>query len=532
MRLASLGADVSFANIVVPTVDLVRLTSLADVLISQRRHVLFVGGAGTGKTAMVKEYLRNIEDNMMSATINMNYYTDSYSIQQQLEQPIDKRSGKTYGPPVAKKLIYFVDDLNMAQVETYGTQTPIELIRQHMDYGSWYDRTDLGLKKFMQDVQFVCCMNNKSGSFTVNPRLQRHFSCFSCALPSEQDLTLVYGAILSNHFKLFNDSVAKIVPSIVDATIIAHKEISSRFLPSAVKFHYNFNMRDLAAIVGGMVSSRPEYYGSVVKVCRLWLHECERVFADRLVSNTEIKRCVDLLQDVAKRHFDQDPDELFAEPNIFTSFATSTIDDEPAYLPISDMPQLKAVLGDKLAEYNENNPIMKLVLFEQAMEHITRIARIINFPGGNALLVGVGGSGKQSLAKLASFLCGYGVVQISVTSDYNVNDLKEELKELYRKAGVKPAEPITFMMTDSQIVDEKFLVYVNDLLSSGVIPDLFLKDEYDAIFGSLRNAAKAAGVQDTRDAMMEFFTERVKNNLHVVLCFSPVGEEFRIRPRR
>ena len=141
MRLASLGADVSFANIVVPTVDLVRLTSLADVLISQRRHVLFVGGAGTGKTAMVKEYLRNIEDNMMSATINMNYYTDSYSIQQQLEQPIDKRSGKTYGPPVAKKLIYFVDDLNMAQVETYGTQTPIELIRQHMDYGSWYDRT-------------------------------------------------------------------------------------------------------------------------------------------------------------------------------------------------------------------------------------------------------------------------------------------------------------------------------------------------------------------------------------------------------
>ena len=107
-------------------------------------------------------------------------------------------------------------------------------------------------------------------------------------------------------------------------------------------------------------------------------------------------------------------------------------------------------------------------------------------PGGNALLVGVGGSGKQSLAKLASFICGYSVYQISVTSDYGVADLKEELKELYKKAGVKPAEPMVFMMTDSQIVDERFLVYVNDLLSSGVIPDLFLKDEYDAIFSSLK----------------------------------------------
>ena len=54
-----------------------------------------------------------------------------------------------------------------------------------------------------------------------------------------------------------------------------------------------------------------------------------------------------------------------------------------------------------------------------------------------------------------------------------MSELKEELKELYRKAGVKPAEPITFILTDSQIVDERFLVYMNDLLSSGNIPGLF-----------------------------------------------------------
>jgi hypothetical protein len=73
---------------------------------------------------------------------------------------------------------------------------------------------------------------------------------------------------------------------------------------------------------------------------------------------------------------------------------------------------LKKVLEDKLGEYNETNAVMELVLFQQAMEHVTRIARIIDLPRGNAMLVGVGGSGKQSLARLAAFICGYEVFQV------------------------------------------------------------------------------------------------------------------------
>ena len=79
---------------------------------------------------------------------------------------------------------------------------------------------------------------------------------------------------------------------------------------------------------------------------------------------------------------------------------------------------------------------MNLVLFDMAMLHVVRIARIIGFPQGNALLVGVGGSGKQSLARLASFICGNAVTQVAVTSTFGVSELKEELKEL-RGAGVR-----------------------------------------------------------------------------------------------
>lgn len=104
-------------------------------------------------------------------------------------------------------------------------------------------------------------------------------------------------------------------------------------------------------------------------------------------------------------------------------------------------------------------------------KRVFRIMRILDLPCGNAMLVGVGGSGKQSLARLASFICGYSVFQISVTSTYDISDFKENLLELYKKAGTK-GTPVTFLMTDNQIVKERFLVFINDLLSTGYIADL------------------------------------------------------------
>lgn len=103
---------------------------------------------------------------------------------------------------------------------------------------------------------------------------------------------------------------------------------------------------------------------------------------------------------------------------------------------------------------------MDLVLFEDAMCHVARINRIIESPRGNALLVGVGGSGKQSLARLAAFISSFEVFQISLRKGYGVQDLKTDLAGLYMKAGVKKT-PVMFLLTDSQIAEEKFLVLIN-----------------------------------------------------------------------
>ncbi len=79
---------------------------------------------------------------------------------------------------------------------------------------------------------------------------------------------------------------------------------------------------------------------------------------------------------------------------------------------MQDFEHLNRLLTEALKQHNEMYAHMDLVLFADAMRHVCRITRVVLNPGGHALLVGVGGSGKQSLARLAAFICGYSVYQV------------------------------------------------------------------------------------------------------------------------
>ena len=233
------------------------------------------------------------------------------------------------------------------------------------------------------------------------------------------------------------------------------------------------------------------------------------------------------------RIFLQDMDEalLFANevPLLYCHFATGI--GEPKYMPVTNWQDLNKILVEALEGYNEINAAMNLVLFEDAICHILRINRILESPRGNALLVGVGGSGKQSLSRLSAFISSLEVFQVQLRKGYGIPDLKLDIGAQYMKAGVKNI-PTMFLMTDAQVSDEKFLVLINDLLASGEIPNLFPDDEVENIIGGVRNEVKGAGIQDTRENCWKFFIERVRRQLKVVLCFSPVGTTLRVRSRK
>ncbi|KAG1695800.1 hypothetical protein DVH05_019139 [Phytophthora capsici] len=531
--------DVPFHALVVPTTESTRLHSIIDLLLRRRNPTILVGSSGSGKSSLVHEHLKGLEDDVTFTYASLHHYMDARELQLRLEQSLEKRSGRVYGPLYNRKLIYFLDDLNMPFVEEFGTQTALALLRQYMDYQSWYDRHDLSSKKIIQDVQFLACMNHKAGSFTVNPRLHRHFSTLCISMPSKQDLTTIYSALLSQHLTNFADKIKKLAPSIITATIDLYTEVRANFLPTATKFHYVFSMRELSSLFQGLFMAKPEaYLNSSLQFCRLWTHECFRVFSDRMSSPSEIQRFNEMAVEQMKKNFEEDQAQVFAPPLICVNFLGSSTAEEYggstlSYVPVVDKTQLTMCLERKLAEYNETHPVMSLVLFDQALEHVTRIVRILANPRGNALLIGVGGSGKQSLSRLASFICGYSLVSLttSASPSYGMSELKEDLKDIYRKAGVRPAKPIVLLLTDSQITDNRFLVPLTDALTSGYISDLFSSEEMESMAGSIRLEAKARGIPDTKEQLQEFFYERVRSNLHLILAFSPVGVDLRIRCR-
>ena len=523
------------SNIVVETSESVRLLHYVNQMQQHGNPALFVGTSGTGKTAVIKSFLKSLSNEKYStATINLNSYTDATTLRDIMGQHVDKRSGRNFGPPGGKKLIYFIDDLNMPFVDTYGTQSPIALVRQQMDYKLWYDTTESDpnrKKKIIHDCQYIAAMNSKAGSFTVNERLMGHFATFSCSTPTRDQLVMIYRSILDGHLSNFDDDkIIKQSLNVTNATIDLLETMSKspKFKPSSTKFHYSFTMRDVSNVFQGLVTSRPGTL-SPVEFIRMWHHECTRVFGDRLIDQNDVDAFTEVIKELSKKNFaDFDQDKLTALPLLFGSF----ISKERAYTPITNYEDLNKALESFLADYNENNAELPLVLFEMAMNHVVRIARIIANPKGNAFLIGVGGSGKQSLTRLASWICGYEVFQIQVTRLYSAADLMEDIKQLYMKCGVK-GQGVSFMLTDSQIVDEKWLVYINDLLSSGDIPSLFAEDEKDSIYSSLRSEFKLHGIEDSdRAAMHDYFINKVGKNLHLVLCFSPVGEAFRVRCRK
>eukprot|EP01018_Ginkgo_biloba_P007241 Gb_31253 [translate_table: standard] len=178
---------------------------------------------------------------------------------------------------------------------------------------------------------------------------------------------------------------------------------------------------------------------------------------------------------------------------------------------------------------------MKLVMFLDAIEHTSRICRVIRLPLGNALLLGVGGSGRQSLTKLATFMEDFELFQIEITKGYGNNEWRDDLRRMLLKAGTDDKET-TFLFSDTQILMESFLEDINNILNSGEarfysVPNIWKNEDIDLIANAMRPLLQQQGIPATKIALQSTFLKRVRQNLHVVICMSPIGNAFRARLR-
>ncbi|KAJ3098250.1 Dynein heavy chain 3, axonemal [Phlyctochytrium planicorne] len=541
-----------FNAITVPTIDTARYSYILDLFIKHNKQVLVVGPTGTGKSVYINnKLLKGLPTEKYTPVfINFSAQTSANQTQDIILAKLDKRRRGVFGPAHGLKAVIFVDDLNMPAREKYGAQPPIELLRQWMDHQNWYDLKDTSSMQLV-DIQFVAAMGPPGGGRNpVTNRFLRHFNTIGINSFEEQTLKSIFTTIVEWHFvsNSFPGSVINLKNQLINATLEVYLGAIENLLPTPRKSHYLFNLRDFSRVVQGLLLASQEKYQDPQKVIRLWCHEAYRVFYDRLVDDSDRHWFFDNMRDLISRQFGGTKfDDLFSH---LDSNKDGRVDDDNMrslmfgdfmvpmapikfYDEVRDMGTISDVIKGQLDEYNQvSKSPMNLVIFRFAIEHVSRISRILKQPAGHALLVGVGGSGRQSLTKLASYMSEFQLFQVEISKNYGLNEWRDDLKKILIKSGAE-GKPSVFLFSDTQLQLESFLEDINNMLNTGEVPNIFPADEKAAVIEQVRNAILKENpkFEASPAALYSSFISRCKENLHIVLCMSPIGDAFRNRLR-
>jgi dynein heavy chain len=261
----TLPEDIAFTDIVVPSTDTIRYQWLVQNFVVHGLHALLAGPTGTGKTIYVKRKLAlggGLDERVWtSILLNFSAQTSANQTQALLDSKLDKRRKGVYGPPLLRRCVVFVDDLNMPKQELYGAQPPVELLRQFMDYHGWYDLSDQSFRTVV-GVQFLAAMGPPGGGRNqVTPRYLRHFNLVSVTPFDDDSLFRIFDTILAWWCRRarLSETLTQQRGHVVRASVAAYRAVQTGLLPTPTKSHYTFNLRDLSKVMQVSGCSSPQH---------------------------------------------------------------------------------------------------------------------------------------------------------------------------------------------------------------------------------------------------------------------------------
>ena len=535
-----------FGDLIVRTKDTIRSNFLCKLLIKGGSNLIAAGPTGTGKTVGIQSLIMGgLPEKYSGIFLSFSAQTHSNQCQNTLMGKVEKRrngiESTTWGPSIGKTFVIFVDDANMPIKEQYGAQPPIELLRQFLDHAGFYNYLPPIKYNEVIDVVLTCSMGPPGGGRQhVTNRFLRHFNIVSFPEMDDESVMLIFETVMMKGRLAtvsLSQDVMEIIPQIISATTSLFHFVCKSFLPTPNHVHYVFNLRDITKVFTLIYNIEPRIITTPINMIKLWCHECIRVFRDRLICVADRNTLNDELDRLCKNTFEVEnglKDIITTERLVYGDFMIPDIESR-VYDEVTDMHAFVTSMSQYLQDYNETSdssrPAMPLVIFLDAAEHVARISRVLQMPSGHALLLGIGGSGRKSLARLATYIPELEVFYLEITKSFTVADWKESLRSLMNDAGVED-KGTCFLFTDTQIIKPIFMEDVASLLGTADVPNLFDGAELDNIHNYFRSVCQAERLPTTKLSLYSRFISQVRRNLHIVLAFSPIGEAFRTRMRQ
>ena len=521
-----------FSSIYVPTIDSLRYSFILETLLNLRGNVYVTGETGTGKTAIIQNIIKKLNDTEEWTFIRMNFsaQTSSKEIQSGLENKLEQEKGKKFlWGQGGKKCLIYIDDVNMPEPNEWGAHPPIELLRQYLDQGGWYDRPAFFWKHISNTNMIVAGGPPFGGRSLLTDRFTRHFTLICFPQPNKQVLGYIFENILKGFFtvNIFSEVVKKYTIETVTSTIELYEFMLTNMKPIPSKFHYIFNLRDISRIFQGILMIESRYFTTPESYIKLWLHEVERVFCDRLTNQQDLKEVRDMICSLLRNKFKTNYtyDQIYNKgpPIYYGEVHKGMIPNRP-YEFITNHEVLYKKLNEFVSIYNSKNKTapMDIVFFDYFVTHILRVCRVLRMPHGNMVLIGHGGSGKQTVCQLASFIMtgqSDRYTTFNAPRDFKLFEFKKVIKDIIKRSNYYP---LVLLLNDNNVGHNFILENINNFLSNGEIPGL-LETEYAMPMGSL---------QPSPDLTYDLFVENTKSNLHILFCTSPVGENLRMRMRK
>jgi dynein heavy chain len=238
----------------------------------------------------------------------------------------------------------------MPRRDAFGSQPPLELVRQWMDYECWYDRAKI-VENNIQNLQILSSMGKPGGG--RQPISNRLLSCFhtiTYTQPSDSNMKRIFQEIITIKFTQFHEEIKGLNEPLAVATINIFNSVVTKFLPTPAKSHYTFNMRDISKVFQGVYQANKNYYETRESVAKLWAHETLRVFSDRLNNDEDIATFATLVKEQVEQQLGLDYEEHCTTDGIGDAIFVDFLNDlnEPIYQEVTDFEKLKDTLNEAL----------------------------------------------------------------------------------------------------------------------------------------------------------------------------------------